>query len=142
MSPFTENSYEQALIELLRDTLGYQYVYGPDVERDYHVPYHEAQLRDSLATINHGKPLAALDEAMKKLRDIDAGSMLQSNELFMDWVQNGLPVSYFDKEEKHDIISLIDYDNPHVNTFQVVNQWTYVEKSEKRADIILFIYRS
>lgn len=139
MAPFTENSYEQALIELLRDSLGYEYMHGPDIERDYHVPYHEAQLRDSLAAINHGKPLAALDEAMKKLRDIDAGSMLQSNEQFMDWLQNGLPVTYFDGEEKHDIISLIDYDNPHVNTFQVVNQWTYVEKSEKRADVVLFI---
>ena len=139
MPPFNENSYEQALIELFRDKLGYEYLYGPAVERDYRTPYYEAQLNDSLVRVNMGKPLAAIEEAKKKLRDIDAGSMLQSNEQFMDWLQNGLPVSYFDKEERHDIIRLIDYDNPHVNTFQVVNQWTYVEKSEKRADIILFV---
>ena len=139
MSPFTENSYEQALIELLRDTLGYQYVYGPEIERDYHVPYWDTQLGDSLLAINQGMPFAAIEEAKKKLRDIDTCSMLQSNEQFMDWLQNGLPVTYFDKEERHDLIRLIDYDNPHLNTFQVVNQWAYVEKSEKRADIILFI---
>ena len=32
---FTENSYEQALISLFRDELGYEYIYGPDIERDY-----------------------------------------------------------------------------------------------------------
>ena len=35
---FTEDNYENAVIELFRDSLGYSYVYGPDVERDYKLP--------------------------------------------------------------------------------------------------------
>lgn len=31
----TEADYENAIIELFRNDLGYEYVYGPDVERDF-----------------------------------------------------------------------------------------------------------
>ena len=36
--PFTEASFENAVIEIFRDQLGYTYYYGPDVARDYHDP--------------------------------------------------------------------------------------------------------
>ena len=35
---YTEADYENSVIELLRNDLGYEYVYGPDVERDFHSP--------------------------------------------------------------------------------------------------------
>ena len=35
---FTESNYENAVLQLLNEDLGYTYVYGPDVERDYHSP--------------------------------------------------------------------------------------------------------
>lgn len=35
---YTEANYENAVIEVFRDTLGYNYVYGPDVARDYADP--------------------------------------------------------------------------------------------------------
>ncbi len=38
-NPVDENFYEQALIELFQE-MGYQYEYGPDVERDYRDPFH------------------------------------------------------------------------------------------------------
>jgi len=31
---YTEANYENAVIEIFRDTLGYRYVYAPDVARD------------------------------------------------------------------------------------------------------------
>lgn len=34
----TEADYENAIIELFRNDLGYEYVYGPDVERDFNSP--------------------------------------------------------------------------------------------------------
>lgn len=47
---------------------------------------------------------------------------------------------YFDgKEERNDIVRLLDFDNPESNTFHVVNQWTFVEYSEKRSDVICFV---
>lgn len=37
--PFTEDNYEKALISLF-EGMGYQYLYGPNIERDYYVPYY------------------------------------------------------------------------------------------------------
>ena len=136
---FTENNYEQALIGLFQQ-LGYEYLYGPHIERDYFVPFQESQLLQSLSAVNPHKDQAAIEEAIAALRNIDTGSLVQRNEIFMDYLQYGIEVTFFDGQEQHnDIVYLIDYDNIHRNTFQVINQWTYVEKSEKRMDIVVFI---
>ena len=36
--PYTEANYENAIISLFSEKLGYTYFYGPDIERDYHSP--------------------------------------------------------------------------------------------------------
>ena len=139
MSIFDEESYEKAVISLL-ENLGYDHVYGPEIERDYRVPFYEAQLAHSLMLVNPTKPAAAIDEAIRKVRDIDSGTLVQKNQQFMDYLQNGVEVSYMHKGEAvNDIVYLIDFAHPDRNTFQAINQWTYVEKSEKRADIMIFV---
>ena len=139
MSIFDEGSYENAVLSLL-ENLGYEHLYGPDVERDYNVPYYQAQLAHSLMLVNPNKPSSAIDEAIRKVRDIDTGTLVQKNEKFMDYLQNGVEVSYMHKGETiNDIVYLIDYAHPDRNTFQAINQWTFVEKSEKRADIMVFV---
>lgn len=136
---FTEDSYEKALIALF-ENMGYQYLYGPNVERDYYTPFYEEQLLNSLCAINANKHKAAIREAVVKLKDIDTGSLIQKNEIFMDYLQHGIEVSFYDgQEQRHDIIYLIDYVNINRNCFQVINQWTFIEHSQKRADIIVFI---
>ena len=136
---FTEESYENALITLL-ENLGYEHLYGPDIERDYKVPYYDVQLTHSLRMVNPTKPIEAIEEAKRKLRDIDTGPLTQKNEKFMEYLQNGVEVSYLEKGDTiHDIVYLIDYEHPDRNTFQAINQWTFVEKSEKRADIMIFV---
>lgn len=136
---FTEGSYENALITLY-ENMGYQHLYGPDIERDYYVPFYEEQVLNSLTTINPSKPQTAIHEAIAKLKDIDTGSLTQKNELFMDYLQHGIEVSYFDgKEQRNEIVYLIDYEHVNRNDFQIANQWTFVEHSEKRADMIVFI---
>ena len=139
MSMFTEESYENALITLL-ENLGYEHLYGPDIERDYKVPYYDFQLTHSLRMVNPTKPLEAIEEAKRKLRDIDTGPLVQKNEKFMEYLQNGIEVTYQEKGDTiYDIVYLIDYEHPDRNTFQAINQWTFVEKSEKRADIMIFV---
>ncbi|MBR5284763.1 MAG: type I restriction endonuclease subunit R, partial [Clostridia bacterium] len=65
---------------------------------------------------------------------------LQKNMVFMDYLQNGVPVKYFDGgEERSTLVYLIDYNNPDNNTFTVANQWTFIENSEKRPDVLLFV---
>ena len=57
---FTESNYENAVLQLLNEELGYNYVYGPDVERDYHSPLYEDVLLPSLQRINKSLPMDAL----------------------------------------------------------------------------------
>ena len=137
--PFTEDNYEKALIFLF-EGMGYQYLYGPNIERDYYVPYYEAQLEESLLTVNPKKPHTAIHEAIIKLRNIDVGSLTQRNETFTDYLQHGIEVSYFNgKEMRNEMVYLIDFEHTDKNTFQVINQWTFIENAEKRADIIVFV---
>ena len=56
---FTEDNYEHAVIELFRDSLGYSYVYGPDVERDYRTPLYLDELYPALERINAKLPTVA-----------------------------------------------------------------------------------
>ena len=138
-SHFTENSYEKALIGLFQ-AMGYEYAYGPNIERNYQEPYYLDQVWASLPMVNPSKHPNAISEAVKKLTNIDSGDLTQKNGVFMDYLQNGIPVAYHDgKEVRHDIVYLVDYENTDHNTFQIINQWTYVEKSEKRADLIVFV---
>ena len=138
--PFTESSYEHAIIQLFTETLGYSYIYGPDIDRDYHSPLCEDTLVSSLWRINKALPDEAVSEALCKLKSFDTGSLLQKNMTFTDYLQNGVPVRYFvDGEERSALVYLVDYSKPDNNEFVVANQWTIVEHSEKRADIILFV---
>ena len=82
---FTEDTYEQAIIELF-ENMGYEHLYAPDLERDYSSPLLDFALRDCLVCINRGLPLEAIEEAIAKLRAFDMGSLLQKNMLFMDYL--------------------------------------------------------
>ncbi len=138
-----EDFYEQAIIEHLRDDLGYTYLYGPNVLRstpDYRDVFLYDVLRDSLEHINPGLPFAAIEQAILKMDGIDAGSLAQKNEVFNDYLQSGVEVRFYDgEEERDDIVYLLDYKNPLNNSFHVVNQWTFVEYSQKRPDLIVFV---
>ena len=139
-SLFTEDTYEQAIIELFQN-MGYDHLYAPDMERDYSSPLLDAVLRDSLVRINLGLPVEAINEAITKLKNFDTGSLLQKNIIFMDYLQNGITVKFFVKgEERSSIVRLIDYTKVQNNAFYVVNQFTFIENdNNRRPDIILFI---
>ena len=137
---YAESNYENAVLQLLNEGLGYTYVYGPDVERDYHSPLYEDVLLPTLQRINKGMPLDAINEAIYKLKNFESGSLLQKNMTFTDFLQNGISVKYFaDGEERSNLVYLVDFKNPANNDFIVANQWTFIENSEKRPDIILFV---
>ena len=65
---FTEDDFENAILELFREQLGYDYVYGPNVMRDYAEPLYVEVLEAVLPQINRELPQAAIDEAMVKIR--------------------------------------------------------------------------
>ena len=141
--PINEEFFEQAIIEHMVDRLGYEHLYGPDVTRTdslYHDVFLIDVLQSSLWRINPGLPAAAIHEAILKLNDVEAGSIAQRNERFSGYVQSGVEVRFFDgEEERNDIVRLVDHERPENNTFQVVNQWTFVEHERKRPDIVVFV---
>ena len=137
---FTEANFEKAIIELLHEHLGYEYQYGPDVERDYTQPVHLELLRSSLTGINRNISDAAIEEAIIKICSIEGGSPVKRNRIFTDFLQNGVEVNYYNgKETLSTRIKLIDYDAPLHNNFTVINQWTVDEHSVKRPDVVVFV---
>ena len=138
--PFTEANFENAIIELMRDHLDYNYIYGPDVVREYTQPLHMEILREALRHINPSAHKTAIEEAITKISTFETGTPVQKNSTFSDYLQNGVEVNYYDgKTTIATRIRLIDYDNPLHNDFTVANQWTVEEHSVKRPDIIVFV---
>lgn len=137
---YTEQSYENSVIELFQH-VGYTHVYGPDVDnRDFYSPLYLDILEDSICRINPKVPKSAIQEALFKIKNFDNGELLQQNKIFMDYLQNGISVRYLENgEQRSTIVYLIDYKNVDNNSFIVANQWTFVENSEKRPDVLLFI---
>ena len=56
---YTEADYENSVIELFRNDLGYEYVYGPDI----------------LHSLNSGLPEDAIQDALHKLKNIETESL-------------------------------------------------------------------
>ena len=140
MSVYSEASYENAIMELFATALGYERVYGPDVERDWHSPLYESVLEDSIRRINPKASGAAIGEALQKVRRFENAGLAQKNALFMEYLQNGIEVSYPQNgEQKSEIVYLADFAAPENNSFIVANQWTFIENSNKRPDILIFL---
>ena len=136
---YTEADYENSIIELFRN-MGYRHVYGPDIERDFECPLYESELDAALHRINPSMPKAAISVALDKLKNFDNAELVQKNAIFMDYIQHGIEVSYFDKgEQRAGLVYIVDYKNPDNNSFVVANQWTFVENSNKRPDVLLFL---
>lgn len=136
---FTEADYENSIIELFQN-MNYQHVYGPDIERDFTSPLYNDVLLQYIYCLNPSLPEEAIQDALYKLKNYENGELVQKNEVFMEYLQNGIPVRFNDKgEERSSIVYLVDYENVDNNSFIVANQWTFVENSNKRPDVILFL---
>ena len=94
--PYTESSYENAIIQLFEE-MGYIHAYGPDIERDYKVPYYADELTAALYRLNPSLPDDAISDALYKLTNYENGELVQKNAVFMDYLQNGVEVRYTEK---------------------------------------------
>lgn len=136
----TEAVFENALVQYLKEELGYTHVFGPDVDRDYKEVLYESELFSSLARINPDVPKEAIDAAIFTIKNRLTGTLVQRNEAFTSYLQNGITISIQDGGKTiYPLIKLVDYDDIENNSFIVANQWTIIEKEQKRPDVILFI---
>lgn len=145
---FTEDSYEQALIDLFK-RIGYECEYGPDMERDYREPVNKEELRKCLGCCNdidlysnYPKDVyqKIIDEAVRLVTSINEGTLEQRNEQFMDYLQNGVPVSFqFEGKPRTEIVRLINFKCPIRNFFKVVSQYSVEEFGRIRCDMVVFV---
>lgn len=136
---YKEANYENSIVELFRN-MGYRHVYGPKIERDFYSPLYDEELIAALYRLNPSMPEAAIQDALYKLKNFENAELVQKNELFMNYLQNGIEVKYFvNDEECSGLVYLLDYKKPDNNRFVVANQWTFIENSNKRPDVILFL---
>ena len=97
----TESEIEQAALEILEE-LGYTVIYGPDIAPDSLSPERERwddvilkrRLRDAIARINPNIPKEAQEEALKKVLRIHSPNLIKSNEIFHNYLVNGIEVEY------------------------------------------------
>lgn len=137
---FTEEMLEEVFINKIED-LGYNYIPGHEIVRSsLKSPLAEEVLEESLIRINPGLAYEVIEKAIQKIKNIDAGLLESRNKSFFDYLQNGISISYYDKEEeKTDIVYLIDYQNVDNNSFLVSNQFSLVGKDSKRPDMVIFV---
>ena len=146
MNRIVEQDVEEACIDWLEE-LGYQYFHGAEFSPDAESPERKypsdvilvKHLRDALQRIND-LPDDAIDTALKKIVYPDTPNLLDNNHNFHKMLTDGISVEFEQHGEvKHDIVWPIDFENIEKNEFLVINQFTVIEKNERRPDVVLFV---
>ena len=136
---YTEADYENSIVELFKN-MGYSHVYGPDIERDFSSPLYESELVSALHRLNPTMPDDAISDALFKLKNFENADLVQKNAVFTDYIQHGIEVRYLlNGEERSGLVYLVNYRDPDKNSFIVANQWTFIENSNKRPDVLVFL---
>jgi type I restriction enzyme R subunit len=144
----TEDQLEQETLQWLAST-GYTPVYGLDIapdggspERsDYRQVLLVGRLRDAINRLNPLVPLAAREDALQQVLNLDTPVLLSANRAFHRLLTNGVPVEYQQNNEtRGDFVRLIDFADVTANEWLAVNQFSIKgPKHTRRPDIILFV---
>jgi type I restriction enzyme R subunit len=149
MTPFTEDTVEQAALEWLHDR-GYRIAHGPDIAPDQpaaeRTSYAEVvlvdRLRAALARLNPELPAPALEDAFRRLTRPDRPSLVANNHALHRLIVDGVNVEYShgDGRIAGAQVRVLDYDDPDNNDWLAANQFTVVEAGKnRRPDIVLFV---
>jgi len=150
-----ESSIEQFALDLFQ-SLGWEYVFGPDIAPDAEKinsgvasrkSFEDVLLLDilekNLKLINPQIPNDAIHDAIKTISHLPNHfpNLMSNNEAFHRLLTEGIPVTYRKNgEEKGDIVKIIDFENRENNEFHAINQFTVIENHiNKRPDIVLFV---
>ena len=145
----TESEVEDAALEWL-ERLGWELAHGPDMapdaadsERtDYGEVILQHRLRECLNRLNPALPAEALEDACRKLTQVEGATLEARNRAFHRMVLDGVTVEYRTAEGalRGAQVAVLDYENAINNDWLAVNQFTVVEgEQERRPDIVLFV---
>ena len=143
-----EFDIEEASLGWLAD-LGYTILHGPDIAPDtpnaerstYKEVVLTRRLQDAIARLNPTIPADAQEEAIRKVLNPDSPALVPNNRAFHLMLIDGIEVEYRqpDGTIRSGQVRLVDFDTPENNDWLAVNQFTVVETSDRRPDIVLFI---
>ena len=143
-----ESDIEETSLNWFAD-LGYTVLYGPDIAPDtpdterssYNEVILTRRLRDAVANLNPNIPADAQQEAIRKILNPDSHTLVQNNRTFHQMLIVGIEVEYrhIDGTIRSARVRFVDFDTPENNDWLAVNQFTVVEKSDRRPDIVLFL---
>lgn len=137
--PINENTLEQVIIADLQEK-GYEYLYGPDIDRDYHEVILQDYFDAAMFDINPGITVEIVEETYKTIKNLGLLKLEDMNAAFHKYLIEGVLITYRLKGEPATFtVKLIDFDNPAANDFKVVNQYTIIEYKNKRPDVLVFI---
>ncbi|HHS88788.1 MAG TPA: type I restriction endonuclease subunit R [Rhodobacteraceae bacterium] len=149
MTFLTEDDIEKALIAQFAD-LGYanlpDAVIGPDGTAPERASYGDVILRKRLeaavARLNPNIPADAREEAIKRVIGAESASLVEENRRLHHLLVEGVDVEFHadDGTIRGDKVRLIDFENPDVNDWLVVDQMVVIEAGHnRRPDVVVFV---
>lgn len=136
---FDEETLEKVTMELLEE-LDYVCINGYEMERtDYSKVILEEDLIEVIERLNNISS-SQVNEVIRLIRNLEQNNTILNNKQFTEYLLNGVPVPYQESgETRYKTVKIFDKEKISNNIFKAINQYTIIEHSEKRPDIIIFI---
>ena len=137
---FNEDTLENITMEILKE-LEYECINGYEMERtDYSKVILEDDLRNAIHKINNNVTNEQVTEVVRQIKNLEHNNTILNNKQFTKYLLEGCQVPINENgETRYKTIKIVDFNNISNNTFKAINQYTIIEHSEKRPDIIIFI---
>jgi len=144
-----ESGVEEVCLEYFSD-LGWQVLHGPDIapgepgeERSsYRDVLLEGRLRAAIARLNPRLTVDDTNQVVATVRRAESADLLAENWRVHRLVTNGVPVERqtASGDTRQDLARIVDFDDPAVNDFAVVNQMTVEQDNRtRRPDVLAFV---
>ena len=137
---FNEETLENITMEILKE-LEYECINGYEMERtDYSKVILEDDLINAIYKMNSNVTYEQVTEVVRQIKNLEHNNTVLNNKQFTKYLLEGcqMPINE-NGETRYKTIKIVDFNNISNNTFKAINQYTIIEHSEKRPDIIIFI---
>ncbi len=138
---FTEEQFEEAIIEFFDKNQHYEYVNGDNIERTYDQVILEDDLRAYIANNYSDKHLTAneINNIINKLKYINSSPLYLGNREAFWLINEGFDLIREDTSQVALHFDYINFDDVGKNIFKVVNQFSVQGDKLRRPDLLLFI---
>lgn len=144
-----EDTVEQALMLWFWE-MGYKTIFGPKIAPDepeseratFEDVILRGRLQKAIVELNPEIPQEVIEEVIRKITREESPSLIENNRRFHSMLVDGVDVEYRNKDGRivHDKVWLVDFNDPHRNSWLAVNQFTVIEnRHNRRPDIVIFV---